>query len=36
MKHFLIYTVSVKDCGGNCNNIDDPYARVCVPNKEKI
>ena len=20
-------------CGGSCNTIDNPYARVCVPNK---
>ena len=22
-------------CGRSCNIIDDPYARVCVPNKVK-
>ena len=29
------FTVSVSKCGGSCNTIDDPYARVCVPNKVK-
>ena len=29
------FTVSVNKCGGCCNTIDDPYARVCVPNKVK-
>ena len=29
------FTVSVNKCGGNCNTIDDPYARVCVPKKVK-
>ena len=28
-------TVSVNKCGGSCNNIDDPYACVCVLNKVK-
>ena len=22
-------------CSGNCNNIDDPYARICVPDVVK-
>ena len=30
----LYYTFTVK-YGGSCNTIDDPYARVCVPNKVK-
>ena len=29
------FTVSVNKRGGCCNTIDDPYARVCVPNKVK-
>ena len=31
---FYPFTVTCK-CGGSCNTIDDPYARVCVPNKVK-
>ena len=27
--------LSVNKCGGSCNNINDSYARVCVPNKVK-
>ena len=27
--------ISVNKCGGSCNTMDDPYARVCVPNKSK-
>ena len=23
-------------CSGNCNNINDPYARICVPDVVKI
>ena len=29
----IFYTFSVKTskCTGNCNNINDPYAKICVP-----
>ena len=30
---FCPFTVSVHKCDGSCNTTDDPYARVCVPNK---
>ena len=30
------FTVSVSKCGGSCNIIDNPYARVCVLDKVKI
>ena len=32
---FFPFTVSVNKCGGCCNTIDYPYARLCVPNKVK-
>ena len=32
---FYQFTVTVNKCGGSCNTIDDPYTRVCVPNKVK-
>ena len=25
------FTIKVNKCNGNCNNINDPYARICVP-----
>ena len=25
-------SIKVNRCNGNCNNISNPYARVCVPN----
>ena len=25
--------ISAYMCGGSCNTIDDPYTRICVPNK---
>ena len=30
---FYLFTVCANKCGGSCNPIDDPYARVWVPNK---
>ena len=33
----LFYPFSAKrsKCSGNCNNINDPYAKVCVPDVVK-
>ena len=28
---FYPFSVKVNRCSGNCNNINDPYARICVP-----
>ena len=25
------YSIKVNRCNGNCNNITNPYSRVCVP-----
>ena len=33
MKLFYPFPNSVNKCGASCNTIDDPYARVCVPNE---
>ena len=33
--NFYPFNVSVNDSGGSCNTINDPYARVCVPDKVK-
>ena len=34
-KKFLYpFPAKVNKCGGSCNTDDDPYAPVCVPNKE--
>ena len=32
---FYPFSVKVNKCGGNCNNINDPCARLCVPNVVK-
>ena len=28
---FYPYSIKISKCGGNCNNINDPYATLCVP-----
>ena len=28
---FLPFSIKVNKCGGNCNNINNPYAEICVP-----
>ena len=32
---FYPFSVKVSKCNGNCNNINDPYARICVSNTVK-
>ena len=32
---FYPFSVKVNKCSGNCNNISDPYAKLCVPNVAK-
>ena len=29
------YTIKVNKCGGSCNNINDPFAKLCVPDSIK-
>ena len=28
---FYPYSMEVNQCSGNCNNINDPFAKLCVP-----
>ena len=28
---FYPFSIKVNKCSGNCNDINDPYARICVP-----
>ena len=28
---FYPFSIRVNKCSGNCNNINDPYARICPP-----
>ena len=32
---FYPFSVKVNKCSGNCNNINDPYAKICVPGTVK-
>ena len=32
---FYPFSVKINKCSGNCNNINDPYARICAPDVVK-
>ena len=32
---FYPFSIKVNTCRGNCNNINNPYARICVPDAVK-
>ena len=32
---FYPYSIKINKCKGSCNTINDPYARICVPDKIK-
>ena len=32
---FYHFSIKTSKCGGNCNNINDPYAEICVPDVVK-
>ena len=32
---FHPFSIKINKCSGNCNNINDPYARICVPDIKK-
>ena len=33
---FYPFSIKVNRCSGNCNDINDPYARICVSDIVKI
>ena len=33
---FYPFSVKINRCSGSCNSINDPYAKVCVPDVVKI
>ena len=33
---FYPFSTKTSKCNGSCNNINDPYATICVPNVAKI
>ena len=32
---FFPFSIRASECSGNCNNINDPYAKLCVPDVVK-
>ena len=32
---FYPFSIKINWWSGNCNNINDPYAKICVPNTVK-
>ena len=32
---FYPFSIKTNKCGGSCNNINDPYAKICVPDAIK-
>ena len=32
---FYPFSIKVNRCSGNCNSINDPYAKICVPDTVK-
>ena len=32
---FYLFSIKVNKCNGNCNDINNPYARICVPDIAK-
>ena len=32
---FYPFSIKVNKCSGSCNNINDPYAKICVPDTVK-
>ena len=32
---FCLYSIKMNKCSGSCNNINDPYAKLCVPHVVK-
>ena len=32
---FYPFSIKINKCSGNCNNINNPYAKICVPDAIK-
>ena len=32
---FYPFSIKINKCSGNCNNINNPYAKICVPDTVK-
>ena len=32
---YILYSVQISKCSGSCNNINDPFAKMCFPDVVK-
>ena len=32
---FYAFSIKLNKCSGSCNNINNPYAKICVPDTVK-
>ena len=32
---FYPFSIKTNECSGSCNNINDPYAKICIPDVVK-
>ena len=32
---FFPFSIKISKCSGNCNNVNDPYAKLCLPDVVK-
>ena len=32
---FYLHSIKINNCKGSCNTINDPYAKICVPDNIK-
>ena len=32
---FYLFSIKTSNCSASCNNVNDPYAKICVPNVTK-
>ena len=32
---FFLFSINTSKCSGSCNNINDPYAKLCIPDVVK-
>ena len=32
---FYAFSIKRSKCNGSCNNMNDPYAKICIPNVVK-
>ena len=32
---FYVYSIKVNKCSGSCNNVNNPYSKLCVPDVVK-